>query len=80
MTRKLRKSLLLPHYRLAALKQAKEAFKASGYYNNNKIATLKRDMEKYLGVECQDQKRLGNRVEKNVFVGFRISLTSEHTT
>ncbi|KXZ42433.1 hypothetical protein GPECTOR_147g17 [Gonium pectorale] len=57
------------------LKQAKEAFKASDHFNH-KISTLKRDLEKHLGVMCEEQKRVGSKVEKNVFIGFRIAYSS----
>lgn len=58
------------------LKQAKEAFKNSEYYNG-KIQTLKNDLQKLLKVVCEESKRMNGKVERYVFCGYSL-LTSSH--
>lgn len=53
------------------LKQAKEAFKQSEYFNN-KIQTLKNDLIKCLKIPCIEQKRINGKKENYVFEGYKL--------
>ena len=53
------------------LAEAKAAFKASAHFNN-KLSTLKTDLQKALGVCCISQKWIEGRNAKNVFEGWRL--------
>lgn len=55
------------------LAQAKESFKLSEHYNN-KLRTLKTDLQKALGVQCLEQKWLNGGSSKRVFMDFRLSM------
>lgn len=53
------------------LKQVKDAFKNSDHFNN-KIQTLKNDLQKLLKTVCEDSKRVNGKVERFVFPGYRL--------
>ena len=59
------------------LKQAKEAFKSSDYFNG-KLQTLKNDLQKLLKVVCEDQCKINGVNVKNVFSGYKLSITNEY--
>ena len=58
------------------LKEVKDRFKNSEYFNN-KIQTLKNDLQKVLKVRCDDQRMINGKKEKNVFWGYRLVLTMD---
>jgi phage/plasmid-associated DNA primase len=53
------------------LKEAKELFKKSEH-NNNKLSTLKNDLQKALKTTCFDQKKIDGKNITNVFLGYKI--------
>lgn len=53
------------------LKEVKDRFKNSEYFNN-KIQTLKNDLQKVLKVRCEEQRKINGKNEKNVFLGYRL--------
>ena len=58
------------------LKEVKDRFKNSEYFNN-KIQTLKNDLQKVLKVKCDDQRMIKGKKEKNVFWGYRLISTMD---
>jgi phage/plasmid-associated DNA primase len=57
------------------LKDAKDVFKNSGYFNG-KISTLKDDIQKALNTVCVEQVKLHGTNTRNVFLGFSLKKTA----
>jgi hypothetical protein len=53
------------------LKQAKDAFKASIYFTGEVFA-LKNGLQNFLKCVCINQKKINKRVERNVFMGYKV--------
>lgn len=53
------------------LKEAKDAFKYSEYFNG-KILTLKNDLQKVLKCVCIEGKKINKKCERNVFMGYKV--------
>lgn len=53
------------------LKDAKEAFKNSEFYNK-KLQTLKNDLQKLLKTQCEEQKKINGKKYNFVFYGWKL--------
>jgi hypothetical protein len=51
------------------LKEAKDRFKTSQYYNN-KITNLKNELQKILKIQCFDEKRINGKKYCSTFLGY----------
>lgn len=55
------------------LKEAKERFKMSQYFNG-KLTTLKNELQKVLKIECFDEKRIDGSKYRSVFIGYKFGV------
>jgi phage/plasmid-associated DNA primase len=59
------------------LKDLKERFKKSEYYNN-KIQTLKNDVQKILKIKCEEQRKIHGRNYRYVFMGYNLRYSNDY--